>query len=215
MPVRTEKRKRSRRHRVHIDHGYNAAIKGHHFLIPLTLISQASFTSSFRAKSTTRATMQFNDPTYRRPRTVPEREYPAGVIIENSLRVWAISRWRGPRELARFFLQAGYSHLPPGTPPMFHLHDQYDGNANGFVIGLYVPSPTPTTPTTSSARCSGVDASLSRSRPTTSSPTSTTSSLTPTACTPSPTRCRRTTSEGCRLRRRGQGVVRVRVFLSN
>ena len=87
--------------------------------------------------------MQFNSPTYRRPRTVPERQYPAGVVVENSLRVWAISRWRGPRELARFFLQAGYRHLPPGTPPMFHLHEQYDGNANGLVIGLHVTFTNP------------------------------------------------------------------------
>ena len=87
--------------------------------------------------------MQFNGPTYRRPPTVPERQYPAGVVVENSLRVWAISRWRGPRELTRFFLQAGYRHLPPGTPPMFHLHEQYDGNANGLVIGLHVTFTNP------------------------------------------------------------------------
>ena len=144
------------------------------------------------------------------PRTMPKRQFPPGEVVENSLRICAISRWRAPIELARFFLHAGYRHLPPGTPPMFHLHEQYDGNAgpNGFVIGLYVTFTNPTTLTTSSARCSGVDASLSRSPPTTSSPTSTTSSPTPTACTPSPTRCRRTTSEGRRLRR-GQGVVRV------
>ncbi|KAE8794786.1 Auxin-induced protein 5NG4 [Hordeum vulgare] len=82
--------------------------------------------------------MQFNGPTYRRTRTVPGMQFPSGVVVEDSLRVWAISRWRGPRDLARFFLQAGYRHLPPGTPPMFHLHEQVDGGHNNFVIGLYV-----------------------------------------------------------------------------
>ncbi|KAE8788005.1 Auxin-induced protein 5NG4 [Hordeum vulgare] len=82
--------------------------------------------------------MQFNGPTYRRPRTVPERQFPPGQVVENSLRIWAISRWREPRELASFFLHAGYRQLPPGTPPMFHLHEQVDGNSNDFVIGLYV-----------------------------------------------------------------------------
>uniref|UniRef100_M8BZ22 Auxin-induced protein 5NG4 n=1 Tax=Aegilops tauschii TaxID=37682 RepID=M8BZ22_AEGTA len=87
--------------------------------------------------------MRFHGPTYRRPRTVPERDYPAGVIVENSLRVWAISRWRGPRELIHFFLQAAYRHLAPGTPPMFHLHELYDGGVNGIVIGLYVTFTNP------------------------------------------------------------------------
>ncbi|KAE8806289.1 Auxin-induced protein 5NG4 [Hordeum vulgare] len=82
--------------------------------------------------------MQFNGPTYRRPRTVPEMQFPPVVDVDDRLRVWAISRWRGPRDLAHIFLQAGYRHLPPGTPPMFHLHEQVDGGHNGFVIGLYV-----------------------------------------------------------------------------
>ncbi|KAE8794389.1 Auxin-induced protein 5NG4 [Hordeum vulgare] len=81
--------------------------------------------------------MQFNGPTYSRPCTVSERQYPPGQVVENSLRIWAISRWRGPRELASFFLHASYRHLPPGTPPMFHLDEQVDGNHNGFVIGLF------------------------------------------------------------------------------
>ncbi|KAE8804418.1 Auxin-induced protein 5NG4 [Hordeum vulgare] len=82
--------------------------------------------------------MHFNGPTYRRPRIVTERQYPPSQVVENSLRIWAISRWRGRKELASFFLHAGYRHLPPGTPPMFHLHEQVDGNPNGFVIDLYV-----------------------------------------------------------------------------
>jgi len=54
------------------------------------------------------AKMQYNGPTYRVPPTVPERLYPAQVRVENTLRVWAISRWRGARELTEFF-------SPPAT----------------------------------------------------------------------------------------------------
>ena len=48
-------------------------------------------------------------------------------------------------------------------------------------------SPTPSTPSTSSAECFGVGVTLLLSPPTTSSPTSTTSSPPTTACTPSRT----------------------------
>ncbi|CAM0875236.1 unnamed protein product [Alopecurus aequalis] len=65
--------------------------------------------------------MQFNGPTFRYPPTVPETRYPAGVVVESSLRVWAFSRWRGSLELARGFLRAGFAHLPVGSPVMFHL----------------------------------------------------------------------------------------------
>lgn len=82
------------------------------------------------------ATMQFNGPTFRRPPTTPERQC-GGVIVENELRVWAISRWRGPTELAHFFLSAGYRHLPRGSPRMFRLERYYDGNTD-LEIGLYV-----------------------------------------------------------------------------
>ncbi|CAM0884015.1 unnamed protein product [Alopecurus aequalis] len=67
--------------------------------------------------------MQFKAPTFRYPPTVPERRYPAGVVVETSLRVWAISRWRGSLELARGFLRAGFAHLPVGSPVMFHLEE--------------------------------------------------------------------------------------------
>lgn len=67
--------------------------------------------------------MQFNGPTYRRPTIVAERQYPAGVLVENTLRVWAISRWRGPLDFARFFLRSCFAHLPPGTPPMFSIEE--------------------------------------------------------------------------------------------
>ena len=65
----------------------------------------------------------FNGPTFRRPRTVPEQTFPNGVVVDNQLRVWAISRWRGAEELATVFLTLGYSHsrLPLGAPPMFEL----------------------------------------------------------------------------------------------
>ena len=65
--------------------------------------------------------MQFNGPTFRVPPTVPERRYPAGVVVEASLRVWAFSRWRGATELAQVFLHAGFYHLPAGSPSMFRL----------------------------------------------------------------------------------------------
>ena len=83
------------------------------------------------------ATMNYNRPSYRLPRIAPERQYPAGVIVENQLRVWAISRWRGARELAEFFLVQGYRHLsrPRGSPPMFFLQGYFDGNHE---IGLTV-----------------------------------------------------------------------------
>ncbi|CAM0954414.1 unnamed protein product [Alopecurus aequalis] len=68
--------------------------------------------------------MQFVGVTFNPPTTVPERRYPAGVVVEDTLRVWAISRWRGSVELTRDFLNAGYAHLnlPPGTRPMFRLN---------------------------------------------------------------------------------------------
>ena len=52
---------------------------------------------------------------------MPERRYPAGIIVETTLHVWAISRWRGPRELAQVFLRAGFAHLLAGSPVMFRL----------------------------------------------------------------------------------------------
>jgi hypothetical protein len=68
---------------------------------------------------------------------MPKRQWPVGVVVGNQLWVWAISRWRGPREFSCLFLRAGYAHLPVGTPPMFLLEDQYDGNLN-VVIGQFV-----------------------------------------------------------------------------
>jgi hypothetical protein len=85
--------------------------------------------------------MQYNGPTWLRPATVPEPPF-NGRIVERSLRVWAISRWRGARELAEFFLAAGYRHLPRGTPLMFSLQNQYDGHA-AHVIGLFVTFSNP------------------------------------------------------------------------
>ncbi|KAE8793434.1 Peroxidase [Hordeum vulgare] len=53
-----------------------------------------------------------------------ERRYPVSVVVEETLRVWVISRWRGPVELTRDFLNLGYGHLnlPSGTRPMFCLN---------------------------------------------------------------------------------------------
>ncbi|CAM0880007.1 unnamed protein product [Alopecurus aequalis] len=71
--------------------------------------------------------MQFNEPTFLRPRTVRERLYPPGVLVEDTFRVWAHSDWRGSVQLAHDFLTAGYLHLPPGTPRMFRLNENRDG----------------------------------------------------------------------------------------
>jgi hypothetical protein len=72
---------------------------------------------------------------------MPERQYPAGVVVENQLRVWAISRWRGERELAEYFLMQCYRHLSKGSPRMFQLQDYIDGYAGGnggLVVRHYV-----------------------------------------------------------------------------
>ena len=44
--------------------------------------------------------MEFNGPTFHFLPTVPEMRYPTGVVVETTLRVWAILRWRGARELS-------------------------------------------------------------------------------------------------------------------
>ncbi|XBI72169.1 hypothetical protein VPH35_066187 [Triticum aestivum] len=67
--------------------------------------------------------MQYYRPTFLLQPTVPERHYPAGIMVETTLRVWAISRWRGDRELAEQFLRAGFSHFPAGSPIMFRLEE--------------------------------------------------------------------------------------------
>ncbi|KAE8815878.1 Auxin-induced protein 5NG4 [Hordeum vulgare] len=77
----------------------------------------------------------FTGMTYRVPRTVPEMLYPPQVQVENTLRVWAISRWRGAGALTEFFLSAGYRHLPRGSPVMFQVKELTN---NGYPIGLIV-----------------------------------------------------------------------------
>ncbi|CAM0911315.1 unnamed protein product [Alopecurus aequalis] len=79
--------------------------------------------------------MQYNAPTFRYPPTVPEMRYPAGVAVETSLRVWAMSRWNGSTELARGFLRAGFSHIPAGSPVMFQL-EELRPHANNPPSGL-------------------------------------------------------------------------------
>jgi hypothetical protein len=71
--------------------------------------------------------MQYVGPTFVRPPTVLELRYPPGVLVERTLRVWAQSRWRSPVELADAFFTASFAHLPPGSPPMFHLEEVRDG----------------------------------------------------------------------------------------
>ncbi|KAK1665956.1 hypothetical protein QYE76_054115 [Lolium multiflorum] len=84
--------------------------------------------------------MEFTHPTYRLPATVRERKFPAGVIVENQLRVWTISRGRTASQLAEYFLSQGYRHLnlPRGTPPMFQLEGYFDGGNGEHEIGLTI-----------------------------------------------------------------------------
>ncbi|CAM0884198.1 unnamed protein product [Alopecurus aequalis] len=67
--------------------------------------------------------MQYTVLTFRRPAIARELQYPPGRLVENTLRCWAISRWRGAVEFAQFFLTSCFGHLPAGTPPMFHIDE--------------------------------------------------------------------------------------------
>ena len=67
--------------------------------------------------------MEFNGPTFLAPNTVTEMQYPAGVVVENQLRVWAISRCRGSREFATRILTNCFRHLPRGSPVMFTIEE--------------------------------------------------------------------------------------------
>ncbi|KAE8806841.1 Auxin-induced protein 5NG4 [Hordeum vulgare] len=77
--------------------------------------------------------MQFYCPTYRMLATVPEMRYPAGFVVENTICVWAISRWRGLMELSNYFLAADYHHLPPDSPVLFLVEEV---RVNCLVIDL-------------------------------------------------------------------------------
>uniref|UniRef100_A0A453RQH8 Uncharacterized protein n=1 Tax=Aegilops tauschii subsp. strangulata TaxID=200361 RepID=A0A453RQH8_AEGTS len=81
--------------------------------------------------------MQYNGPTFQLPPTVPERRYPAGVVVERTLRVWAFSRWRGARGFSQWFLGAGFTHLPAGSPVMFRL-EEVCPNSRTPPIGLTI-----------------------------------------------------------------------------
>ncbi|KAE8793043.1 hypothetical protein D1007_32360 [Hordeum vulgare] len=67
--------------------------------------------------------MQYTGPTYRFPPIVREMLYPAGVYVESTLHVWAMSRWRGAREFTDFFLGAGYGHLTRGSPRIYRVRE--------------------------------------------------------------------------------------------
>ncbi|KAE8803046.1 Auxin-induced protein 5NG4 [Hordeum vulgare] len=81
--------------------------------------------------------MLYNGPTFELPPTVPERLYSPGVVVERTLHVWSISRWRGSREFAKWFLRAGFAHLPAASPVMFQL-DDVGPNTRTPPIGLTV-----------------------------------------------------------------------------
>ncbi|KAE8801136.1 Auxin-induced protein 5NG4 [Hordeum vulgare] len=67
--------------------------------------------------------MHYNGPTFQIPPTVPERRYPAGVVVETTLRMWAFLRWRDGKEFSQWFLGEGFAHLPSGSPVMFRLEE--------------------------------------------------------------------------------------------
>jgi hypothetical protein len=97
----------------------------HHPALFLSLsLSQALFVSQAPPDK-----MQYNGPTFRRPPTTPEQRYPASVVVETTLHVWAQSRWRDEVELAHAFLAAGFAHLPRGSPVMYRLNEVRDGVA--------------------------------------------------------------------------------------
>ncbi|KAE8814386.1 Auxin-induced protein 5NG4 [Hordeum vulgare] len=77
--------------------------------------------------------MQFTGPTFRFPLTVLERLYPAEVYMERTLRVWAMSRRRGARELTNAFLALDFSHLPWGSPRMYRVEEVIH---NGVVVAI-------------------------------------------------------------------------------
>ena len=81
--------------------------------------------------------MQYNEPTFQEPPNVPERRYPANVVVEASLHVWAFSCWRGARGFAQWFLGAGFAHLPTGSPMIFRL-EEVRPNSRTPPIGLVV-----------------------------------------------------------------------------
>ncbi|KAE8774405.1 hypothetical protein D1007_53237 [Hordeum vulgare] len=70
-------------------------------------------------------------PTFRFPPTVPKRLYPSEVYVENILHAWAMSRWRGARELANAFLALAFGHLPQGSPRMYRVEEVIH---NGVVV---------------------------------------------------------------------------------
>ncbi|CAM0958508.1 unnamed protein product [Alopecurus aequalis] len=77
--------------------------------------------------------MKFNGPTFLAPKTMPERQYPTGVVVENQLQVWAISGWRGAREFVMIFLRALYRHLHVGNPQMFTIDEPRRGGSGILV----------------------------------------------------------------------------------
>mgnify|MGYP005837070283 FL=1 len=81
--------------------------------------------------------MQYNGPTFELSPTVPERQYPAGIVVERTLRMWAFSRWRGARGFAQWFLGAGFAPLPAGSPVMFRL-EEVRPKSRTLPIGLTV-----------------------------------------------------------------------------
>ncbi|KAE8781089.1 Auxin-induced protein 5NG4 [Hordeum vulgare] len=136
--------------------------------------------------------MNCTERTYHVPPTVPEILYPPQVQVENTLRVWAISSWRGARALTEFFLSAGYLHLPRDSLVMFHVEELTN---NGYPISLIVRFTNNINAYNLLGRVYGLDASLSHSQHTTSSRIWSTSSPTA-ACTLSHTASTATTSEG-------------------
>uniref|UniRef100_A0A8I6Y9D2 Uncharacterized protein n=1 Tax=Hordeum vulgare subsp. vulgare TaxID=112509 RepID=A0A8I6Y9D2_HORVV len=78
--------------------------------------------------------MQFTGPTFRLPPPCRKGSTPpVEVYMERTLRMWAISRWRGAREITNAFLALGFGHLPRGSPRMYRVEEVIH---NGDVVAI-------------------------------------------------------------------------------
>ncbi|KAE8812002.1 hypothetical protein D1007_11015 [Hordeum vulgare] len=75
----------------------------------------------------------YSGKTIRFPPTVLKKLYAVEVYVLNTLRVWAVSRWRGAREFTNTFLALGFDHLPRGSPRMYRVEEV---THNGVVVSI-------------------------------------------------------------------------------
>ena len=109
----------------------------YHTLHPSPILSHLHFASALLHHKQPQEPARCNHAVHRAnlplPPIVLEMLYPAGVYVERTLRVWAMSRWRGARGVTNFFLGAGYGHLPRGSPRMYRVEEVIH---NGVVVAI-------------------------------------------------------------------------------